>query len=96
MARRLNTQAAACPKQLYALGGYSQGAVVVHNAFPKIDKQYLDRIVAMTVFGDIMQKNNQNLPPNMVERMKYNCAKGDPVVLPRTPACEKENRVLTS
>jgi cutinase len=50
--RRLNAQAANCPNQQFVLGGYSQGAVVMHRAAVKLDPAILNRVLATTTFGD--------------------------------------------
>jgi cutinase len=63
---RLNHQSKECPKQKFALVGYSQGAGVVHGAFastkrpypggpavrPKLDAGVMDKILALVMFGD--------------------------------------------
>ncbi|TGZ81845.1 hypothetical protein EX30DRAFT_235070 [Ascodesmis nigricans] len=53
----LNKQAAACPQTKFVLGGYSQGAMVVHGVNP--DASVKDRIVAVAVFGDPYRSMSQ-------------------------------------
>lgn len=78
MSSHINSQAAACPSQKFALGGHSQGAVVTHDALPRINRAYLNRIVAITTFGDPRQASGeQNIPAQLADRVKYNCLPGD-------------------
>jgi cutinase len=93
---RLNTQGKACPKQKFALVGYSQGAGVMHGALnpsakPKLDTAVFDRVLALVMFGDPGYQGQTGpspdalptLPPVLFERLRENCAPGDPV----SPAC---------
>lgn len=48
--RHLNEQSKACPKQKFALIGYSQGGDVVYDSTEKIDKSLYDSIVALVLF----------------------------------------------
>jgi hypothetical protein len=90
VANRLTSQSKACPQQNFALVGYSQGARVVRLGIAKIDKALYPKIVAITTFGDPGQRAPGNsgarpapeFPPELLLKLKMNCAKGD-------PACDK-------
>ena len=45
-------RAAACPGEVYVLGGWSQGAQVVGNALPGLARDVRDRIAYTGLFGD--------------------------------------------
>jgi type IV secretory pathway VirJ component len=61
--RYFSTQPKACPQQKYVIGGYSQGAVVMHRAAVKLSKDIVqDRIVATTTFGDGSQQATKEKP----------------------------------
>jgi pimeloyl-ACP methyl ester carboxylesterase len=51
MLSRLEAQAKACPTQKFALGGHSQGSGVAAATIPKIPKDILARVVAVTMIG---------------------------------------------
>ena len=89
---RLNGQAKACPKQKFALVGYSQGAGVMHGALnpsakPQLDTAVFDRILALVMFGDPAYQGQTGpstsftptFPAPLYERLRENCAPGDPV-----------------
>jgi len=48
----IKTKSAACPSTLYAIGGYSQGAMVVHRVAPLLGAELTKKVVASAVFGD--------------------------------------------
>ena len=48
----LNGRAAACPDEIFAVGGYSQGAQVVGNTLPGLSSSTRDRIAFVSLFGD--------------------------------------------
>jgi cutinase len=89
--RYFTTQPKACPQQKYVIGGYSQGAVVMHRAAVKLSKDILqDRIIATATFGDGGQQATIDKPiyqspvgpipvwPTELDgKTKFNCAKGD-------------------
>jgi surfactin synthase thioesterase subunit len=75
MLNHLSTMAKACPKQRYVLGGHSQGAVVTTTVAPKIPKDLLPRVLAMTMFGA------PPCPSVVRDRCKSYCNKGDDVSL---------------
>jgi cutinase len=86
-----STRPTACPQQKYVIGGYSQGAVVMHRAAVKLAKDILkDRIIATATFGDGGQQATKQKPvydspvgpipvwPEELDgKIKFNCAKGD-------------------
>jgi len=51
MIKHLEERSKACPQQKYALGGHSQGGFAVTGAVPKMSKDLLNRVVAVTMFG---------------------------------------------
>jgi cutinase len=59
--KRLQSQAVKCPNQKFVLGGYSQGAVVMHRAAVKMSPEILARIVATATFGDGGQQATREL-----------------------------------
>lgn len=61
-----------CPDTKIALGGYSQGAMVVHNA-----AKSLDQVAAAVVFGDPLKTMPIGSVPD--GKVKGFCATGDPV-----------------
>ncbi|KAJ7021558.1 cutinase [Mycena alexandri] len=48
----INTAVSMCPKTTVILGGYSQGAQLVHNAAAEISSAVSERIAAVVLFGD--------------------------------------------
>ena len=50
--RRIQAQSTACPRQKFALVGYSQGAQVMHSAVRDLPANLLPRVVAGAMFGD--------------------------------------------
>jgi cutinase len=87
--KHLHTQSAACPGQVFALVGYSQGADVIHGAAKQLSEHIKSHIVALTLFGDPGNRGpNETSPlggstpvfsPILADRLKQNCATGDPV-----------------
>ncbi|KAL2869125.1 cutinase [Aspergillus lucknowensis] len=63
-----------CPKTKVVLGGYSQGAMVVHNAAGKLSA---GQVVGAVTFGDPFKSQE----PQNIEKFKTWCASGDPVCL---------------
>jgi Cutinase len=69
--------------------GYSQGADVMHGAGQKIPAALLPRIVAVVMFGDPGNRGpnvpsplggiTPVFPTALADKLKENCAKGDPV-----------------
>jgi hypothetical protein len=73
MIKHLNEKVKACPQTVYALGGHSQGGFAVVNAAPKMSKEVLNRIVAVTMFG------SPACPEALKNRCISYCATGDTV-----------------
>jgi thioesterase domain-containing protein len=63
-----------CPDTKVVLGGYSQGAMVVHNAAGKLSA---GQVVGAVTFGDPFKTQK----PDNIENFKTWCATGDPVCL---------------
>lgn len=63
-----------CPDTKIALGGYSQGAMVVHNAAKSLDD---GQVAAAIVFGDPLKEMPVGSVPD--DQVKGFCAQGDPV-----------------
>jgi predicted esterase len=63
-----------CPDTKVVLGGYSQGAMVVHNAARKLSA---GQVVGAVTFGDPFKTQQ----PDNIENFKTWCATGDPVCL---------------
>lgn len=79
--KRLEAQSAACPQQKFALVGYSQGAMVMRMAAPKIPAAIHSKILALEMFGDPGLRGGRlsSFPGDLNSRLYENCAKGDPV-----------------
>jgi hypothetical protein len=87
--KHLTEASKACPQQNYVLIGYSQGADVMHQAASQISPDLYQRIVALVMFGDPGNKGPNakspmggsvpKFPALLAEKVKENCAKGDPV-----------------
>jgi len=79
--KRLEAQSAACPQQKFALVGYSQGAMVMRMAAPKIPAAIHSKILALEMFGDPGLRGGRlsSFPGDLTSRLYENCAKGDPV-----------------
>src|ERR1700753_3826741 len=77
VAKRINSQLAACPNAKFALVGYSQGARVVRIGATKLNKAALDRVVAAVVYGDAGDKpgarHAAKFPPELLAKLKDNC-----------------------
>jgi alpha-beta hydrolase superfamily lysophospholipase len=73
MIQQLTSLSKACPNQKYVLGGHSQGAVIVTRSIPKIPKEILSKILAVTMFGA------PPCLPEVKDRCKSYCNKGDDV-----------------
>ncbi|KAE8312590.1 cutinase-domain-containing protein [Aspergillus transmontanensis] len=65
-----------CPNTKVVLGGYSQGAMVVHNAASKVGA---DAISGAVLFGDPFK--TQGVGQLASDKVKEFCASGDPVCL---------------
>jgi alpha-beta hydrolase superfamily lysophospholipase len=82
--RRITERGRACPNQKFALGGHSQGGVVITTAIPSIPKELLSRVVAVTNFGTRPCSD----VPQVAGKCKSFCNKSDNV---RTSADDKFN-----
>ncbi|CCO29333.1 Cutinase [Rhizoctonia solani AG-1 IB] len=58
----ITAQAARCPNQRFALGGYSKGAMVVHST--SLSSALKSKVAAIVVFGDPYRGINNNWPIN--------------------------------
>jgi pimeloyl-ACP methyl ester carboxylesterase len=82
--RRITSQATACPKQTFALVGYSQGASVMHRAADRLPLSVLPRIKSVVMFGDPYKRLGGlggQFPYSLRARVLQLCADGDPVSL---------------
>ncbi|KAE9971319.1 hypothetical protein EG328_005737 [Venturia inaequalis] len=71
MLDQLSKQSTACPKQKFVLGGHSQGGMVTVSTIPKIPKDILAKVVAVTMFG------SPPCPEIVKDRCNSYCNKGD-------------------
>ncbi|KAL4912653.1 cutinase-domain-containing protein [Aspergillus aurantiobrunneus] len=72
MAKLVKQAVQQCPDTKVVLGGYSQGAMVVHNAAGKLSS---GQVVGAVTFGDPFKAQK----PDNIEQFKTWCATGDPV-----------------
>lgn len=78
--KRLTSQITACPKQRFALVGYSQGSGVMAYAAPKIPAEVQEKkIIALLGFGDPSQRNESSYTPELRKKMYENCEACDMV-----------------
>jgi pimeloyl-ACP methyl ester carboxylesterase len=68
---QLSKQSTACPNQKFVLGGHSQGGMVTVSAIPKIPKDILAKVVAVTMFG------SPACPADVKDRCNSYCNQGD-------------------
>ncbi|CAG8909405.1 unnamed protein product [Penicillium egyptiacum] len=76
MAKLVKQALSQCPKTKVLLGGYSQGAMVVHNAANSLDA---NQITAAVLFGDPLKA--QGVGKVASDKVKEFCHLGDPVCL---------------
>ncbi|KAJ5866220.1 hypothetical protein N7534_000773 [Penicillium rubens] len=76
MAKLVKQALSQCPKTKVLLGGYSQGAMVVHNAANSLDA---GQITAAVLFGDPLKA--QGVGKLASDKVKEFCNMGDPVCL---------------
>lgn len=76
MAKLVKQALSQCPKTKVLLGGYSQGAMVVHNAANSLTA---DQITAAVLFGDPLK--TQGVGKVAGDKVKEFCHLGDPVCL---------------
>ncbi|KAL4997039.1 cutinase-domain-containing protein [Aspergillus recurvatus] len=74
MASLVETALKQCPDTKVVLGGYSQGAMVVHNAAGRLSS---GQVVGAVTFGDPFKAQK----PSNIDQFKTFCASGDPVCL---------------
>lgn len=76
MAKLVQQSASQCPDSKVVLGGYSQGAMVVHRAAGSLET---GQAVGAVTFGDPLK----TMPLESIdkEHWKMYCAQGDPVCL---------------
>jgi len=84
--KRLTSQAKACPKQKFAIVGYSQGARILRMAMKEIgtkSPQLLSKVVAIATYGDPGARGESApraapaLPEVLRPRTVINCVVGD-------------------
>ncbi|KUM65086.1 hypothetical protein ACN42_g1998 [Penicillium freii] len=76
MAKLVKQALSQCPKTKVLMGGYSQGAMVVHKA---ADTLTADQITAAVLFGDPLK--TQGVGKVASDKVKEFCHQGDPVCL---------------
>ncbi|KAL4992195.1 cutinase [Aspergillus falconensis] len=74
MASLVETALKQCPDTKVVLGGYSQGAMVVHSAASKLSS---GQVAGAVTFGDPFKSQK----PDNIDQFKTFCATGDPVCL---------------
>ncbi|KAI9170730.1 cutinase-like protein [Paramyrothecium foliicola] len=77
--QRVVSQSIKCPRQTFALVGYSQGAGVMHRAAGDIPRSLYPKIKALVMFGDPSVKTGTSFPSELQPKVLQNCATGDPV-----------------
>src|ERR1700753_203447 len=85
---RVTTKDKECPKQKFALVGYSQGGMVVSAAFPKIPVNLREKVVAMVLYGagtGAAGKLGAGPASDIKQKTLANCAPGDMVNSHRCP-----------
>jgi hypothetical protein len=73
MLNHLNQRAKSCERTKFVLGGHSQGGGVTTGAIPKISKDVLSKVIAVTMFG------SPPCPAAVADRCKSYCNAGDTV-----------------
>ncbi|KAI9166290.1 Cytochrome P450 monooxygenase iccF [Paramyrothecium foliicola] len=79
--QRLTSQSVKCPRQTFALVGYSQGAHVMRLASERLPQALYHKIKALVVFGDPGLKAGWEFPEALRSKLLQNCADGDPVCM---------------
>jgi surfactin synthase thioesterase subunit len=96
MLAQLSKQSKACPSQKFVLGGHSQGGMVTVQVIPKIPKDILSKVVAVTMFG------SPPCPTEVKDRCNSYCNQGDFVsffqaaILSRASPSYEMNRFATA
>ncbi|KAF2435264.1 alpha/beta-hydrolase [Tothia fuscella] len=77
---RLAAQEKACPNQVFALVGYSQGAALFNAAAKKIpEATAANKIKALVMFGDPSLKQTNTYTPTLLTKLWENCEACDMV-----------------
>jgi cutinase len=84
---RVTTKDKECPKQKFALIGYSQGGMVVSAAVAKIPSNLREKVVAMVLYGAGTGAAGKGAAPanDIKQKTLANCAPGDMVNFHRYP-----------
>jgi len=87
----LRSEVSRCPKEVFALVGYSQGADLMHNATIALNAipNIASKVIALTMFGDPGNRGPNvpsplggitlPFPAQFANKLKENCAQGDPI-----------------
>jgi cutinase len=76
----LNDAATRCPTSKIVVGGYSQGAALVHRAVEDMSQAVKDKIVAAVTYGDTQNLQDRGQIPNFPkEKTLVICNTGDAV-----------------
>ncbi|EPE28051.1 alpha/beta-Hydrolase [Glarea lozoyensis ATCC 20868] len=76
----INAAATQCPNSIIAVGGYSQGAAVVHRAVENLSASVKDKIAAAITYGDTQNLQDRGQIPNFPpEKTLVICNTGDAV-----------------
>ncbi|KAF2678677.1 carbohydrate esterase family 5 protein [Lentithecium fluviatile CBS 122367] len=74
----ITAMASQCPDSTIVVGGYSQGAAVVHRAVESLPAATMDRIAGVVTYGDTQkQQDNNQIPGFDAAKTKIICAQGD-------------------
>jgi len=72
--KRIANQATACPKEKFALVGYSQGGMVVSGSLKQIPAEHQDKVVAIILYG---AGDGSGVAKTYYNKALANCAPGD-------------------
>jgi cutinase len=76
----ITAMASQCPDSAIVVGGYSQGAAVVHRAVESLPAATMDKIAGVLTYGDTQKLQDRNQVPNFdPAKTKIICAAGDAV-----------------
>jgi len=74
----INAMVSQCPESTIVVGGYSQGAAVVHRAVEELPAATMDRIAGVLTYGDTQKQQDNNQVPNFdPAKTMIICARGD-------------------
>jgi len=82
-----------CPNTIIIASGYSQGAGLLHNTFPKLDARVKSKIAGIVVFGDTYQVKDKGMIPSYpkekflafcsaTDLVCHDATAKDPIILP--------------